>query len=87
MSPRNCSTTARLSPPSPGLPHVTTEPSPFNAAKAKSVLKGSPTPSIDDVKAAINPVLRHRIILNFNAEAEGIKVDDILEELVKELDV
>jgi len=56
------------------------------AAKAKSVLKGSPTPSIDDVKAAINPVLRHRIILNFNAEAEGIKVDDILEELVKELD-
>ena len=54
------------------------------ASKAKAALEGRPTPNIDDVKAIIKPVLRHRIILNFNAEAEGIKVDDILDDLVKE---
>ena len=52
------------------------------AAKAKAVLYGKPTPDIDDVKSIIKSVLRHRIILNFNAEAEGIKTDDVLEELI-----
>ena len=37
---------------------------------------------IDDIKKIAKPVLRHRIILNFNAEAEGIKTDDILEKLI-----
>ena len=53
------------------------------AAKAKAILSGKATPDIDDIKSIIKPVLRHRIILNFNAEAEGIKTDDILDELLK----
>ena len=53
------------------------------ASKAKAILEGKATPDIDDVKSVIKSVLRHRIILNFNAEAEGIKSDDILEELIK----
>ena len=44
------------------------------AAKAQALLLGKATPDIDDVKKVAIPVLRHRIILNFNAEAEGIKI-------------
>lgn len=51
------------------------------AAKAQALLLGKATPEIDDVKKVAIPVLRHRIILNFNAEAEGIKIDDVLNEL------
>ena len=54
------------------------------AAKAKAVLHGQATPEIDDIKSVIKSVLRHRIILNFNAEAEGITTDDVLDELMKE---
>jgi len=53
------------------------------AAKAKAILAGKATPDIDDVNSVVKSVLRHRIILNFNAEAEGIKTDDVLDELVK----
>tara|TARA_B100001996_G_C18657751_1_gene591871 strand:- start:656 stop:1636 length:981 start_codon:yes stop_codon:yes gene_type:complete len=56
-------------------------------AKAKAVLYGKPTPDIDDVKDVIKSVLRHRIILNFNAEAEGITTDNVLEELMGNKDV
>ena len=52
------------------------------AAKAYAILNENPTPEINDIKAVIKPVLRHRIIPNFNAEAEGIKRDDILNELL-----
>lgn len=52
------------------------------AAKAKAILHGKATPDIDDVKSVIKSVLRHRIILNFNAEADGIKPDHILDELM-----
>jgi len=54
------------------------------AAKAQALLCGKATPDIEDVKKVSVPVLRHRIILNFNAEAEGIKIDDVLKELSKE---
>lgn len=47
-------------------------------AKAKAVLDSRPTAEIDDVKALALPVLRHRVLPNFNAEAEGMKVNDIL---------
>ena len=50
-------------------------------AKARAVLHGRPYVSTDDVKAIARPVLRHRIITNFNAEAEGIKSDDIVKRL------
>ena len=52
------------------------------AAKAKAILAGKATPDIDDVNSVVKSVLRHRIILNFNAEAEGIKTDNVLDELV-----
>ena len=53
------------------------------AAKAKAVLLNKPTPDLDDMISVIKPVLRHRIIPNFNAEAEGIKSDNILDNLLK----
>ena len=53
------------------------------AAKAKAVLSNRPTPEIEDLVSVIKPVLRHRIIPNFNAEAEGLKSDSIIDELLK----
>ena len=53
-------------------------------AKAKAVLNSRPTAEIDDVKALALPVLRHRVLPNFNAEAEGMKVNDILKKLIDE---
>ncbi len=50
-------------------------------AKARAVLHGRPYVSTDDVLAVARPVLRHRIITNFNAEAEGIKSDEIVKRL------
>jgi len=51
-------------------------------AKAKALLDSRTTPDIDDVKSMIKPVLRHRIIPNFNAEADGISRDMILQQLM-----
>jgi MoxR-like ATPase len=48
------------------------------AAKARAVLHGRYYVSCEDVRSVAPPVLRHRIITNFNAEAEGIKPDDIV---------
>jgi MoxR-like ATPase len=47
------------------------------------VLHGRPFVSTEDVLAVARPVLRHRIITNFNAEAEGIKSDDIVSRLAE----
>ncbi len=52
-------------------------------AKARAVLDGRTTPDINDVISLVKPVLRHRIITNFNAEADGIKTDDVLDKLIK----
>lgn len=49
------------------------------AAKANAVLTNRTTPDIADVQSMIKPVLRHRIIPNFNAESEGVTSDDILD--------
>ncbi len=51
------------------------------AAKTKAVLEGRYTPDMDDVKSVLVPVLRHRIIVNFNAEAEGIGSEYIIRQL------
>lgn len=48
-------------------------------SKTRAVLLGRYTPTEDDVRAVVRPVLRHRIVTNFNAEAEGVTVDAILE--------
>lgn len=52
------------------------------AAKAKAVIDGRFTPNIDDVKKFLVPVLRHRIIPNFSAEAEDITSVDIINKLL-----
>jgi MoxR-like ATPase len=51
------------------------------AAKARAVLHGRYYVSCEDVRSVAPPVMRHRIILNFNAEAEGIRPDDIVKKL------
>ena len=52
-------------------------------AKARAALSGRPTPSADDVKAVAPAVLRHRIIPNFTAEADGISSLDIIAKLLE----
>ncbi len=53
-------------------------------AKTRAVLDGRFTPDIDDVRAVCKPVLRHRLITNFTAEAEGISTLDVIEKLLKD---
>ena len=54
------------------------------AAKTKAIFEGRFTPNIDDVKYFLIPVLRHRIIPNFSAEAEGISSVDIINKISEE---
>jgi MoxR-like ATPase len=56
-------------------------------AKARAVLRGRFYASCEDVRAVAYPVLRHRILTNFNAEAEGIKPDDIVRRLIDVVEV
>jgi len=51
--------------------------------KARSILNGRFNVSVEDIKALAHPVLRHRIILNFNAEAEGVRTDEVIDKLLK----
>ena len=52
-------------------------------AKARAVLHGRPYASTEDVRAVALPVLRHRLMTNFNAEAEGIRPDNIIQRLIE----
>ncbi len=52
------------------------------AAKANAAVKGKFSPDIEDVKAVAPGILRHRILKNYKAEAEGISEDDIIQELL-----
>ena len=54
-------------------------------AKARAILNGSYTPSPADVRAVALPVLRHRIVTNFNADADNISTQEIIGRLVDEL--
>lgn len=54
------------------------------AAKARALLQGRPHVTIDDVQTLAHPVLRHRIVPTFAAEADGITVDDLITRLIKE---
>lgn len=51
-------------------------------AKCNALLNGKYSPDIEDVQAIAKPVLRHRIVRNFKAEAEGISVDDLITKLM-----
>ncbi len=50
-------------------------------AKCNALLNGKYSPDIEDVQAVAIPILRHRVIRNFKAEAEGISVDEIIKKL------
>lgn len=51
-------------------------------AKCHAVISGKYSPDIEDVHAVAKPVLRHRIIRSYHAEAEGLSADDIIEKLL-----
>jgi MoxR-like ATPase len=52
-------------------------------AKAKALTEGRYHVSFDDVRALAHPVLRHRVLLNFRAESEGVTSDALIDELLK----
>jgi MoxR-like ATPase len=56
------------------------------AAKARAVLAGRPHVALEDLRRAFAPALRHRLILSFEAEAEGIDADTVLREVAPLLD-
>ena len=51
-------------------------------SKARAIMQGRFTPSTEDVKAIAPAVLKHRVVLNFRAEAEGVRQDDIIQEIL-----
>lgn len=53
------------------------------AGKARAVLDGRTHVNIADIAAVAQPVLRHRLIANYNAEADGIRTDDLIEQLIE----
>lgn len=53
-------------------------------ARTHAVLNGKYSPDIEDVKAVAHNILRHRIIKNYKAEAEGITINDIIDKLLNQ---
>ncbi len=53
------------------------------AGKAHAILRGNFHVSADDVIAVAEPILRHRLICNFTAQSEGIKVEDVIQRVLK----
>ncbi len=53
------------------------------AAKIRALLEGRYAVAIDDIRHVAAPALRHRMILNFEGEAEGVKADTIIDEILK----
>ena len=51
------------------------------AAKTHAAIQGKFSPDIDNVQAVANPILRHRIIKNYKAEAEGVSDEAIIKSL------
>ncbi|HBS87626.1 MAG: AAA family ATPase [Bacteroidetes bacterium GWF2_38_335] len=54
-------------------------------AKTHALLQGKYSPDIEDVIAVAKPIIRHRVVKNYKAEAEGISVDNIVDQLIKEI--
>jgi MoxR-like ATPase len=52
------------------------------AAKIRALFEGRFAASIDDVRKVCFPALRHRVLLNFEGEAEGVKTDQVIEEIL-----
>ena len=53
------------------------------SARARAILYGRLSPSIDDVLALAMPVLKHRMNLTFSSRAEGITIENIVKEIKK----
>ena len=53
--------------------------------RARALLEGRLSPSVDDVVALARPILQHRMALNFGARAEGVTIDQVIERLVEPL--
>lgn len=53
------------------------------AAKARALMEGRYHVTRDDIKALAKPVLRHRVLANYYAEADGVSIDDILDDLIQ----
>ncbi len=53
------------------------------AAKTKAILEGRPTPGPEDIRFATYPVLRHRIVTSFNAEADGVGTPEIIKRILE----
>jgi len=56
------------------------------AAKARALLSGRPNVSFEDLRSMLAPSLRHRLILNLEADAEGISAEKILAEVAREVE-
>jgi MoxR-like ATPase len=54
-------------------------------AKVRALMQGRFNVSFDDIQAVVMPTLRHRCILNFEAEAEGITTDHVLHQILKDV--
>ena len=55
------------------------------AGKARAILDGRFAVAVADIEAVARPVLRHRIITNFRAEAAGVRSEQIIERLLEEV--
>ncbi|HYB93335.1 MAG TPA: AAA family ATPase [Vicinamibacterales bacterium] len=53
------------------------------AGKARAILNGRPAVSLEDVRAVATPVLRHRILVNFQAEADGVDAEHVVTRLLQ----
>ncbi|TVQ33370.1 MAG: AAA family ATPase [Phycisphaeraceae bacterium] len=56
-------------------------------AKARAILSGSFHVTPEHIRSVAKPVLRHRLITNFNAEADNVTTDDVIDALLREIDV
>jgi MoxR-like ATPase len=52
-------------------------------AKVRALLKGRAHVTVEDIRALAHPTLRHRILLNYRAEAEGVTVGDVIKRLLE----
>ncbi|HSO39702.1 MAG TPA: MoxR family ATPase, partial [Labilithrix sp.] len=55
------------------------------AAKARAALRGEAAADVEDVKALVVPVLRHRLVMSYRAEAEGVRDTDVLQRVLESL--
>lgn len=51
-------------------------------AKARALLNGNAHVSMDDIRALVHPTLRHRVLLSYKAEAEGVTIEDVIDRLL-----